>query len=139
MSCGWALTFGDVGVGVAAVLGHAVAGEVLGFVGVEVDGVVVEDVEELLEGFHDEDESDEKREALLRETRDVLHLRPTTTQHASNEGREGVRREGFLTHQSAEVERNHDEQDRCHPDSNPEAERQIVPFIRTTQQQQKQT
>ena len=76
---GWVLTFGDVGVGVAAVLGHAVAGEVLGFVGVEVDGVVVEDVEELLEGFHDEDESDEKREALLRETSDVLHLRPTTT------------------------------------------------------------
>ena len=35
---------------------------------------MVDDVEELLERLHDEDERNEQREALLREARDVAHL-----------------------------------------------------------------
>ena len=35
---------------------------------------MVDDVEELLEGLHDEDQRNEQREALLREARDVAHL-----------------------------------------------------------------
>ena len=35
---------------------------------------MVDDVEELLERLHDEDQRNEQREALLREARDVAHL-----------------------------------------------------------------
>lgn len=42
---------------------------------VGVNAVVVNDVEQLLERFVDEDDSDKAREALLRETRNVAHER----------------------------------------------------------------
>ena len=68
------LTRREVVVGVGRVLGDAVTRVVLGRVWREIDGVVVEDVEELLERLDDEDQRDEQREALLREARDVAHL-----------------------------------------------------------------
>ena len=59
-----------------------------------VEGVVVVDVKQLLEGLHNEDECDERREALLREARDV-------------------------THKSAQVKGHHQQQDDTDPEANP--------------------
>ncbi len=53
----------------------AVARVVVGLVqGVAVDGVRLPDLRQLLEGRVDEDDGDESREALLRETRDEPDL-----------------------------------------------------------------
>ena len=67
---------------------------------VPVEGVVVVDVQQLLEGLHDEDERDERREALLRETRDV-------------------------THQSAQIKGNHQQQDDTDPQADPTPHGQV--------------
>jgi len=68
---------------------------------VQVDGRLVEDVDELLESLVDEDERDEHREALLRETGDV-----------ADEG--------------AQVKRHHQQQDEADPHPDPEPESQVV-------------
>ena len=62
---------------------------------------MVEDVEELLERLHDEDEGDEGGEALLSESGDV-------------------------TDQGGEVKRHHDEQDGTDPQPDPEPKWQVV-------------
>jgi hypothetical protein len=89
---------------IGGVLGGAPAVVRVHGIGVQVHGVVVEDVEELLERLHDEDERDERREALLGEARDVAH-----------EGRQ--------------VKCHHDEQEGSDPHADPEAQRQVVQVI----------
>lgn len=118
---------------------------ILGHVGRRVDSVVIDDVEELLEGLDDEDQSDQQRKALLREARDVLNL--SSQQIASSVSdvtlfRLIISPWGVLTimhgkcgcdvtNQSAKIERHHDEQNSRHPHSDPEAEAQVVPVIRS--------
>ena len=86
------LTRREVVVGVGRVLGDAVTRVVLGRVWREIDGVVVEDVEELLERLDDEDQRDEQREALLREARDVAHLHNTNISEMSSAKLSSVKR-----------------------------------------------
>ena len=64
----------EVGHWIGVVRRYTVTSVVFGRVWIEIDRVVVDDVEELLEGLHDEDQRNEQREALLREARDVAHL-----------------------------------------------------------------
>ena len=86
------LTRREVVVRVGCVLGDAVTRVVLGRVWREIDGVVVEDVEELLERLDDEDQRDEQREALLREARDVAHLHNTNISAMSSAKLSSVKR-----------------------------------------------
>ena len=68
------------------------------------NGVALRDGDQLLEGLEDEDKRDERGETLLRKSGDV-------------------------SHEGAEIKRDHEDQDDPRPNPDPKPERQVVQTI----------
>ena len=68
---------------------------------VEINGGLVEDVDQLLEGLVDEDDGDEHRKTFLREA-------------------------GYEADESAQIECHHDQKQDAHPHSDPESEWHVM-------------